>query len=63
MMEDEEDTAYIVLINAEEQYCLWPALADLPQGWTQVGPTGTRDVCSAFVEENWTDMTPKSRRA
>ena len=61
MEEDEID--YIVLINAEEQYCLWPKLADLPDGWTQVGPSGSKEECSAYVEEHWTDMTPKSMRA
>lgn len=61
-MED-DDLQYIVLINEEEQYSLWPAVREAPEGWTQVGPTGTKDECSAYVEENWTDMTPKSKRA
>ena len=60
---DEDETQYIVLLNAEEQYCLWPVLGDIPEGWTQVGPTGSKEECSAYVEEHWTDMRPKSERA
>lgn len=60
-MEDDEQQ-YIVLINNEEQHALWPASTALPEGWTQTGPTGSKDDCEAFVEENWTDMTPKSKR-
>ncbi len=60
---DNDDLTYIVLINDEEQYAIWPELSDIPEGWTQVGPSGTQEVCEAYVEENWTDMTPKSQRA
>lgn len=59
-MESEMD--YIVLINAEEQYSLWPADKAAPEGWSQVGPTGSKDACEAYVDEHWTDMTPKSAR-
>jgi MbtH protein len=58
----ENDLDHIVLINDEEQYSLWPAIRDVPQGWRQVGPTGSRETCIAYVEEHWTDMTPKSAR-
>lgn len=61
-MDEEQELEYRVLINAEEQYCLWPELADVPEGWTQVGPTGSKEVCASYVEEHWTDMTPKSER-
>ena len=53
---------FIVLINDEEQYSLWPAAAKVPEGWTQVGPTGSKEDCTAYVDEHWTDMTPKSKR-
>ncbi|MFK7878059.1 MAG: MbtH family protein [Paracoccaceae bacterium] len=61
-MEDDEQQ-YVVLINDEDQHCLWPATTAVPDGWKQTGPTGTKDECEAYVEENWTDMTPKSERA
>jgi len=60
---DADEQQYIVLINEEEQYCLWPETVDVPDGWAQVGPTSTKDDCSAYVTEHWTDMTPKSQRA
>ena len=54
--------AFCVLINAEDQYCLWPAAVRVPEGWTQVGPTGQREICLAYVEANWADMRPRSLR-
>ena len=54
--------AFCVLVNSESQYCLWPAAVLVPEGWTQVGPTGRRDICLAFVEANWADMRPRSLR-
>jgi MbtH protein len=57
--EDPEGT-YLVLVNDEGQHSLWPAFADVPGGWTVVHPEGSREDCLAYVEENWTDMRPKS---
>lgn len=59
----EAEIEYTVLINEEEQYSLWPATKEVPEGWSQVGPTGTKEECEAYVEEHWTDMTPKSARS
>ncbi|WP_420402299.1 MbtH family protein [Nisaea sp.] len=50
-----------VLLNEEEQYCLWPATKTVPAGWRTVF-TGSHKDCVAHVEENWTDMRPKSVR-
>jgi len=57
---DDESGTFLVLINDEGQYSLWPHSIDAPQGWTQVGPTGPRAECLAYIEENWTDMRPLS---
>ncbi len=35
---------------------------EVPAGWYRVGKEGTRDECSAYVDEVWTDMRPRSRR-
>jgi MbtH protein len=51
-----------VLMNDEEQYSIWPAGAESPAGWSSVRDAGTKDECLAYVEENWTDMRPKSLR-
>jgi MbtH protein len=58
---DDQDR-YQVLRNDEEQYSLWPLGLDVPAGWHPVGKEGTREECSAYVDEVWTDMRPKSLR-
>jgi MbtH protein len=57
-----EDAAaeYLVLVNDERQYSLWPAFREIPQGWTVVGPAGERQHCLDWIETHWTDMRPKS---
>jgi MbtH protein len=51
---------YLVLINEEGQYSLWPAFLDIPIGWKATGPQGKRTVCLAWIDQNWTDMRPLS---
>jgi MbtH protein len=58
----DDDTRYQVLRNDEDQYSLWPADHEVPEGWYQVGKEGTKDECSAYVDEVWTDMRPRSLR-
>lgn len=51
---------YLVLVNDEGQYSLWPGFVDVPAGWSmQYGPAG-RQPCLDFVEASWTDMRPNS---
>jgi MbtH protein len=57
---DDEDGVYLVLINDEGQYSLWPSFADVPPGWSIVHGEDTRKASLDFIEENWTDMRPKS---
>lgn len=57
---EDEDTEYLVLVNHENQHSLWPAWREIPAGWKAVGPKGKRQVCLEWIEENWTDMRPKS---
>ncbi|MDQ0988583.1 MbtH family protein [Streptomyces sp. V2I9] len=57
--EDEEGT-YLVLVNHEGQHSLWPAFAEVPAGWTVAHPEDSRQACLDYVEENWTDLRPKS---
>jgi MbtH protein len=59
---EDENAEYLVLINDEEQYSLWPAFRDIPAGWTATGPRGKRRECLDWIENNWTDMRPKSLR-
>ena len=57
-----EDVPYVVVINDEEQYSIWPEGREIPAGWRAVGKSGTKDECVAYVEEVWTDMRPLSLR-
>ncbi|GAA1395528.1 mycobactin NRPS accessory protein MbtH [Kitasatospora putterlickiae] len=57
---DDEDGSFFVLVNDEGQHSLWPAFAEVPAGWTPVHGEAARQDCLAYVEENWTDLRPKS---
>jgi MbtH protein len=61
-MIDQEGAELIVLVNAEEQYSIWPAHKAIPDGWRADGFRGPRAACVAHVDEMWTDMRPKSLR-
>jgi MbtH protein len=63
MADEEEDTrVYIVLINAEEQYSLWPKEKKIPPGWQSVDKEGSKSDCMSYVDTVWTDMRPLSLR-
>ena len=56
------DTEYRVVVNHEEQYSIWPLHRELPQGWTDEGTHGAKEVCLDHIERVWTDMRPLSLR-
>ncbi len=62
MEEREDNTIYKVVVNHEEQYSIWPVDKDNPLGWKDVGKTGTKAECLAYIKEVWTDMRPLSLR-
>ena len=53
---------YKIVINAEEQYSIWPTSKDNPPGWFDAGKSGSKEECLAFIAEVWTDMRPLSLR-
>ncbi len=62
---DDPQGRFLVLVNAEEQHSLWPSFAAVPEGWTAVfgSPDGLpKDECLSYVQQNWTDLRPKSLR-
>lgn len=59
---DDEDRDFVVVCNQEEQYSIWPADREPPQGWNTVGVQGVKQHCLAWIEQHWTDMRPKSLR-
>jgi MbtH protein len=59
---DENEPQYSVVMNAEEQYSIWPEGRELPSAWTAAGKSGTKAECLAYIEEVWIDMRPLSLR-
>jgi MbtH protein len=57
-----EETVFVVVVNAQEQYALWPAHRALPAGWHATDQRGDRQACLDFVDRVWTDMRPRSLR-
>jgi len=61
--DDEDDRAYKVVVNDEEQYSIWLADRANAPGWKDAGKAGSKADCLAFIRDTWTDMRPKSLRA
>src|SRR5260370_3969482 len=57
---ENDDATYLVLINDEAQYSLWPSFIEVPRGWRVVHPQDSRQACLDYVNQHWTDMRPKS---
>ena len=57
---EDEDGRYLVLVNDEGQHSLWPAFAEVPAGWQIAFGEDGRAACLEYVEQNWTDMRPKT---
>ena len=53
---------FLVVVNDEEQYSIWPEGREIPAGWRAEGTAGTKDECLAHIEKIWIDMRPKSLR-
>lgn len=60
--QDKDMAIYKVIVNQEEQYSVWPAEKERPQGWSDTGKTGSRIECLEYIEEVWTDLRPLSLR-
>jgi len=60
--EQEDRTIYKVVVNHEEQYSIWPSDRENPLGWNDVGKSGMKEECLAYIKEVWTDMRPLSLR-
>ncbi|GAA3079468.1 MbtH family protein [Streptomyces olivoverticillatus] len=57
---EDADATYLVLVNDEGQYSLWPSFAEVPAGWTVASPATDRQSALDTITELWTDMRPKS---
>jgi len=57
---DDQAAAFVVLVNDQGQYSLWPAAALIPAGWSIAFGQNGRQACIDYINENWTDMRPKT---
>ncbi|GKU83910.1 MbtH family NRPS accessory protein [Niallia sp. NCCP-28] len=57
---ENEQGNYIVLVNEERQYSLWPAAIAIPGGWNKEYGPEVKSRCQQFIEKHWQDMRPKS---
>lgn len=62
MDESEDLGTYLVVMNHEEQYSIWPDFKEIPNGWHAVGKSGRKQECLDFIATVWTDMRPLSLR-
>lgn len=62
MVFDRDDITFVVVVNHEEQYSIWPDYKAIPAGWTDTGKRGVKADCLAYIDEVWTDMRPASLR-
>jgi uncharacterized protein YbdZ (MbtH family) len=58
----EDQYVYHVVVNDEDQYSIWLADQELPDGWRQAGFSGLKQDCLSHIDEVWTDMRPLSLR-
>ena len=59
---EDDDRAYLVLVNDEGQHSLWPEFAEVPAGWQAAFGPELRQACLEYVEKAWTDLRPRSLR-
>jgi MbtH protein len=59
---DDDQAMVVVVVNAEEQYSIWPVEEEVPAGWRATGFEGPKQECLAHIDEVWTDMRPLSLR-
>jgi MbtH protein len=60
--QDQDRAVYMVVVNDEEQYSLWPVERPVPAGWRQVGAVGRMHECLDYIDAVWSDMHPLSLR-
>lgn len=61
-MQTAEEHRFVVVVNDELQYSIWPHGRALPGGWHADRCSGSRAECLAYIAREWTDMRPLSVR-
>lgn len=57
---EKDEGVYLVLVNDEAQFSLWPSTIAVPDGWATVLEAGSRQECMEYIDTHWRDMRPKS---
>ncbi|HEU5089199.1 MAG TPA: MbtH family protein [Roseiflexaceae bacterium] len=52
---NQDNAIYIVVVNGEGQFSLWPAERELPAGWNEAGFSGSKPECLAYIKKKWTE--------
>ncbi|WP_213453298.1 amino acid adenylation domain-containing protein [Rhizomonospora bruguierae] len=60
---DDPAGTFLVLVNDNEQYSLWPAAWPVPAGWRVAHGPAARHDCLSEVERVWTDLRPLGARS
>ena len=53
MIDSESETSYVVVINDEEQYSIWPQHLSVPLGWKTCEMHGSKSACLDYIQEHW----------
>jgi MbtH protein len=61
-MSEAPEKIFVVVVNHEEQYSIWPEYKAIPAGWNPVGEAGPKQACLDYINETWIDMRPLSLR-
>lgn len=61
-LDEDGNRAFKVVVNAEEQYSIWPEGREIPAGWRAAGRSGPKSECLAYIAQAWSDMRPLSLR-
>jgi MbtH protein len=59
-MWNDNEAAFFVVRNEENQYSIWPCSLKIPEGWLLAGYEGKRSDCLSYIDTTWTDMRPAS---
>lgn len=54
---------WLVVVNDEEQYALWPEGRPAPSGWREFAGPMAEEESTSFVDRHWTDMRPAVLRS
>jgi len=57
-----QEPSYLVVVNDEDQYSIWPSRRPLPGGWRAVAGPLAKAEALASIEARWTDMRPRRLR-